>query len=110
MYVAGYFIGTSVDFDPGSGVDLHSSFGNTDDIYLSKFDSSGTFVWAHTWGGDGEDKGNGVAVNGSGTAYVTGYFTGTSIDFDPDPIEVDSHSSNGGYDIFLSKFLPDGSW
>jgi len=107
VYVTGWFIGT-VDFDPGSGVDSHTSNGYTD-VFLSKLDSSGAFAWARTWGGSGgADQGQGVAVDGSGNVYVTGYFLGT-VDFDPGS-GVDNHTSNGNYDVFLSKFDSSGAF
>jgi len=104
VYVTGYFKGT-VDFDPGSGVDNHSSGGR--DAFLSKFDSSGAFKWARTWGGSGDDYGHGVAVDGSGNVFVTGWFPGT-VDFDPGG-GVDNHSA-GYIDVFLSKFDSSGAF
>jgi len=106
VYVAGEFYDT-VDFDPGPGVDEHSSNGSGD-VFLSKFDSEGDFQWARTWGGVDSDEGWGVAVDGSGSVYVAGWF-GDSVDFDPGP-GVDEHTSNGDYDIFLSKFDSEGSF
>jgi hypothetical protein len=79
--VCGKFSGT-VDFDPGPGIDEHTSDGAYD-VYLSKFDTNGSLIWARTWGGD---DAYGVAVDGVGNAYVTGYSSGA----------------------FLSKFSPDG--
>jgi hypothetical protein len=105
-YVTGNFCGT-VDFDPGAGVDNHISNGDPD-IFLSKFDSSGIFQWARTWGGSSQDRGNGVAADGSGNVYVTGSF-GDTVDFDPAAAGVDNHTSNGGSDIYLSKFDPSGN-
>ena len=99
VYITGYFEET-VDFDPGGGTDNQTSNGFYD-VFLSKFDSSGNFKWARTWGGSSDDKGNGVAADGSGNVYVTGYFRNT-VDFDPEG--GDPHTSNGHYDIFLSKF------
>jgi uncharacterized delta-60 repeat protein len=43
------------------------------DVVLLKFDSSGGLVWQNTWGDTNEDSGRGVAVDGSGNIYVTGY-------------------------------------
>jgi hypothetical protein len=106
VYVTGYFEGTA-DFDPGPGVDSHTSNG-WEDAFLSKFDSSGSFQWAKTWGGSDDDNGLDVAVDGSGNVYVTGSFEGTA-DFDPDP-GVDNHTSNGEYDVFLAKFDSSGSF
>jgi len=105
-YITGSFWYTA-DFDPGPGVDEHTSNGNRD-IFLSKFDSAGEFQWARTWGGSDNDGGSGVAIDGSGNAYITGYFYET-VDFDPGP-GADEHTSNGEWDIFLSKFPPDGDW
>ncbi len=104
VYVTGYFQGT-VDFDPGGG-DPHTANGHHD-VFLSKFDSSGNFEWARTWGGSPKDQGYGVAADGSGNVYVTGYFRITA-DFDPDG--GDPRISNGGYDVFLSKFDSSGNF
>ncbi len=107
IYVAGTFEGT-VDFDPGAGYDPHLSSGNGN-AFVSKFDSSGDFQWARDWGGGyTSDCAFEVAADSSGNSYTIGFFKG-AFDFDPSG-EIDEHSSNGVYDIFLSKFLPDGSW
>jgi hypothetical protein len=107
IYVVGYFWDT-VDFDPGPGIDEHNSNGICCDAFVSKFDSEGNFQWARTWGGVGWDAGYGVATDGSGSVYVTGYFLDVA-DFDPG-FGIDEHTSNGEYDAFLSKFPPDGNW
>ena len=106
-YIMGLF-GSTVDFDSGPGVDEHTALGDYRDIFLAKFDSTGEFQWARTWGGDKDDHPCGVAVDVTSNAYITGYFEG-SVDFDPSP-GVDEHTSNGGLDIFLSRFPPDGNW
>jgi len=107
VYVTGHFLYT-VDFDPGPGVEEHTSNGGWD-VFLSKIDSEGGFQWARTWGGTGySDRGYGVAVSGTGSVYATGSFENT-VDFDPGP-EVEEHTSNGGYDVFLSKFDSEGEF
>jgi len=112
LYVVGQFAGM-VDFDPGSGVDNHTSNGDAD-ASLSKFDSSGKFLWAKTWGGSKRDVAYGVGVDSAGNAYVVGPFRGT-VDFDPDPAITNTHTSNATSDpvyennIYLSKFAPDGT-
>jgi hypothetical protein len=50
VYVTGEFC-NRVNFDPGSGTDLHTSTGYND-IFLSRFDHDGNFIWAKTWGGE----------------------------------------------------------
>jgi hypothetical protein len=55
-----------------------------------------------------KESGSGVATDILGNVYITGWFGGT-VDFDPSTGE-DWHTSNGESEVFLSKFLPDGSW
>ncbi|OHB63576.1 MAG: hypothetical protein A2Y76_01900 [Planctomycetes bacterium RBG_13_60_9] len=104
LYVMGDFEG-EVDFNPGPGMDSHMSNG-WHDIFLSKFDSFGNFIWARAWGGRRDDFGCALAVDGSGNSHATGMFFGT-VDFDPGPGE-DIHTSVGDSDVFVSKFDSSG--
>lgn len=56
-----------------------------EDVYVAKLDGNGNFLWAVSLGGTGVDRGQGIAVDGSGNVYITGLFSQTS-DFDPDPL------------------------
>ncbi len=105
VYTTGYFFGTA-DFDPGPGVANLTSAGSTN-IFVSKLDASGNYVWAKRMGGTSFDRGYSIAVDGSGNVYTTGIFLGM-VDFDPGPGEANLTSA-GGADIFVSKLLPDGS-
>ena len=108
VYICGYFNG-KVDLDPGPGEDFHNA-GNGSDGYLSKFDSSGSFEWARTWGGGGpEVYCGGIATTASGEVYVVGGYSGYSLDFDPGP-GFDYHFSEGWDDAFLSKFDSSGNY
>ncbi|MBI3656974.1 MAG: SBBP repeat-containing protein [Acidobacteria bacterium] len=49
-----------------------------EDIFLAKYDAAGNVLWARRAGGSDDDLANGVAVDGSGNAYVTGFFDGTA--------------------------------
>ncbi len=80
VYTTGSFSRT-VDFDLGAGVFNLTSAGG-DDIYVSKLDSSGNFVWAKSMGGSNYDYAYGIAVDSNGNVYTTGSFYGTA-DFDP---------------------------
>jgi hypothetical protein len=106
LYVTGRYTETA-DFDPGAGVDSHTSNGSQD-VFLSKFDPDGNFIWARTWGGLGQDDGRAVAIDGSGNVYITGFFY-EEADLDPGA-GVDDHITHGGFDVFLSKFDPDGNY
>ncbi len=106
VYVIGVFMG-SADLDPGNGTDIHVSNGEQD-IFLSKFDPSGVFQWARTWGGIEAEYSSTTAVDGNGNIYASGTFRET-VDFDPGA-GMDEHSSEGMRDIFISKFDDFGSF
>lgn len=72
VYMTGFFSGT-VDFDPGAGVANLTSAGDQD-IFISKFDASGNYIWAKSIGGTSQDNGNAIAVDTLGNIYVTGNF------------------------------------
>jgi hypothetical protein len=107
VYVAGRSASINCDFNPGGTPDIHSSNGDLD-AFVSKFDSSGTFQWAKTWGGSGGDEATGLAVDGAGHVYTAGRFHNT-VDFNPGS-GVDNHTSNGQYDISLSQFDSSGNF
>ena len=105
IYTTGFFRYT-VDFDPGPGVDEHTSVEYTDS-FLSRFSSGGDFFWAGTWEGPKHEEGTALASDGNGGIYVTGTYYVTT-DFDPGP-GVEERTPASGYspDMFLSKFNTD---
>ena len=69
--ITGYFYGTA-------------TFGNTylssqgsNDIFVAKLDTNGTWQWAVRAGGTNDDQGHGVAMDKSGNVYITGYYYNT---------------------------------
>lgn len=106
VYTAGYFQGTA-DFDPGAGVFNLTSAGSYD-VFVSKLDSAGNFVWAQQLGGSSFDVATGIAVDGAGNVYTTGGFQGTA-DFDPGA-GVFNLTSAGQQDIFVSKLDSAGNF
>ncbi|HYV93475.1 MAG TPA: SBBP repeat-containing protein [Chitinophagales bacterium] len=109
VYTTGRFAGT-VDFDPGAGVFNLTSPGGYD-IFISKLDASGNFIWAKAMGGTGECSGNSIAIDpaGNGDVYITGYFYG-AVDFNPDSSGNFNLTSAGQYDIFISKLDSSGNF
>jgi len=99
VYTIGHFESSS-DFDPGSGFFNLNSQGFTD-VFISKLDSSGNFVWAKQIGGTLSDRSYSILLDPSGNIFITGCFFGTP-DFDPGPA-VFNLTSSGGWDIFICK-------
>jgi hypothetical protein len=107
IFCTGTFYRT-VDFDPGPGVDNHDG-GENGDVFLSKFNPDGLYLWGVSFGHSGPDTAEEVVVDNYGNIYLAGFFYGT-VDFDPGP-GVDEHSTvDTGFvtDLYLSKFNSNG--
>jgi len=100
IYIVGSFQLT-VDFDPSGAVNNITSSGS-EDSYVSKFGSDGSYKFTYTWGGSLMDELNGITFDKNGNYYLGGFFNGT-IDFDPTS-GTDNKSSSGPYDQFFSAF------
>ena len=76
--------------------------GNTNsgsfDIFLVKYNSSGTKQWTKQLGTSSVDKGRGVTTDSSDNIYVTGGTDG----------DLDGNTNSGSVDIFLVKYNSDG--
>lgn len=108
VYICGMFDFT-IDFDPGPGVDQHTSNPSSYDmcIYVTKINNDGTYGWTRTFGTDYQSL-SGMALDSNGDVIVVGNFEGT-VDFDPSDA-VDDHTSNGNSDIFLTKITSSGTY
>jgi hypothetical protein len=74
VYMAGSFTNS---FTPaGSSITLNSAGGS--DIFVAKYTRSGTFLWATSMGGAQNDSAGGIAVDGSGNAFVVGSYAGAA--------------------------------
>jgi hypothetical protein len=83
-----------------------TSYNGSDDAFVAKVNPSGTaLVYAGFLGGSNDDDGYGIAVDASGSAYVTGLTL--SSDF-PAVVGPDT-SYNGGGDAFVAKVNPSGT-
>ncbi|MBI4489344.1 MAG: SBBP repeat-containing protein, partial [Deltaproteobacteria bacterium] len=96
-YVTGFTF--SADFPTASP--LQSSLGSSQDAFVTKLNPAGSVLIYSTYlGGSREDSGNGIAVDSSGNAYVTG---GTlSPNFLTTP-GVFQGTFGGGADAFVAK-------
>jgi len=102
VIVAGYFSGT-VDF---GGIRLTAT-GNKD-IFVAKYSSTGTYIWAKRFGGgSGRDSAaNAVAVDSAGNVIVTGSYQGT-INFGGGSLSSGGTSLTA---VYLAKFSPSGTY
>jgi len=97
------------DFDPGPGATILNA-GKGNDIFISKLDADGDFVWAKTIGDTMECNATSIATDIDGNVYVTGYFYGT-VDFDPgDDVFYLLHEEIQVKNTFVLKLDDDGNF
>jgi heat shock protein HslJ len=96
IYVTGYTFG-GLDGNTKSGICLNCS-----DIFLVKYNSSGTKQWTKQLGALLDDRGHGVTVDSSNNIYVTGHTNAVVVG-------LDGNTNSGGYDVFLVKYNSSGT-
>jgi hypothetical protein len=103
VFLVGDFQGT-IDTNPSTGINYHSSAGSYDVILLS-LDINGVFRWSGTIGGASDDLSHAIKLDSSRNVYINGTYR-SSCDFDPSAA-VNSLTSNGNDDVFLTKLNAD---
>ncbi len=77
VWIAGYFDQTAT-FGAGETHQTTLTTAGVNDIFIAKYDSAGNLAWAKQAGGTEEEGAFGIAVDGAGNAWVTGYFQSTA--------------------------------
>ena len=109
IYVTGYFR-ENIDFDPSPG-SVHNLDAATGTIFVAKYNTNGNYLWAFNLGeGNFDNTSFGMKLDASANIYLTGFFQGSNIDFNPSPTVTNALSSNGDYDIFVAKYTTDGQY
>ena len=89
VYVTGYTAG---------GLDGNTNAGDYD-LFLVKYNSSGTKQWTKQLGTSSADSASGVATDSSANVYVTGQTAGG----------LDGNTNAGSEDLFLVKYNSSGT-
>ena len=77
--------------------------GGGSDIFISKLDPLGNYLWAKKIGGTGTNNGGAdIVVDVTGNVYTTGWFEGVA-DFDPGLGTVNLNASSSIYSMFVWK-------
>ena len=99
-YVTGRTDSTNFPITPGA---FDTTYNDWDDAFITKLNATGTdLIYSTYLGGSEDDYGRGIAVDGSGNAYVTGYTD--SNDFPTTPGAFDT-TYNDRDDAFITKIL-----
>jgi uncharacterized protein (TIGR03437 family) len=80
--------------------------GGTRDVFVTKLTAAGNaLVYSTYLGGSANDAAYGIAVAGTGSAYVTGWTYSTNF---PTRSAYQATYQGGGYDVFVTKLTPAG--
>lgn len=77
------------------------------DVFIVKYANNGSIEWSNILNGSGFSEGFGIAIDNSNNILATGNFSGT-INLSAGAIP-DLHVSNGGEDVYLGKYAPNGT-
>ncbi|MGE5306457.1 MAG: CARDB domain-containing protein [Alphaproteobacteria bacterium] len=105
-YITGETNSSESTFPKTAGPD--TTYNGGIDAFVAKVDATGTtLLYAGYIGGSGDDRGNGIAVDGAANAYVTGETSSTEATF-PDgdgfgSIPGFNKTYDGGVDAFVVK-------
>jgi len=109
-YTSGAFVGPGGDVYITGIFSGTTTFGTTTlvskggyDIFVARLAPDGSFAWAFSAGGTGQDLGACVSADAAGNVYATAFFGGSAT------FGTESHNSAGGMDIAVTKLSPDGA-
>ncbi len=107
VLLTGAFPSTAT-FGPGEIGETTLTSAGSHDVFVAKYNPTGTLAWAKRAGGGDGDTGSGIAVLDDGSALITGHFSGTT-NFGPGEISSTTLTSADRYDIFVARYNPDGT-
>ncbi len=95
----------SMDFPATPGTH-DTTLNGLDDVFVAKLDGSGSSLLYSTYlGGGSDDDGQGIAVDVSGNAYVTGYTNSSNFPTTPEAYDT----TQNGADMFVVKLDSSGA-
>lgn len=108
-YITGYTSSSETSFPVLGGPDLTFNGANgASDAFVTKVTSNGaSFVYSGYIGGSGSDSGADIAVDASGSIYITGYTTSSETSFPV--LQGPDLTFNGNGDAFVAKVGNNGA-
>lgn len=106
LYVTGYYYKTAI-----FGSSSITSVGNSQDVFIAKYDISGNLLWVRSVGGSDAETGYGITSDNLGNVIVTGQFKGTAI-FGTSTLSsaINPITTLPSFDIFTVKFDGNGNF
>ncbi len=100
-----YVAGGTYSFNFPTANAYQSTNRGQQNAFVAKFSPSGSLLYSTYLGGNGSDSAAGIAVDTSGSAYVTGGTTSTNF---PTAFPLQA-ASGGNQDAFVTKLNPSGN-
>jgi len=101
IWITGSFNST-VDFDPGVGIQNLTAAGGTD-IFKLNWSTDGAYINAERMGNTNSDYGYCIKVDNEGAILISGLFEGI-VDFDPGVGTFNLNSTFTGWDGYVAKY------
>jgi len=108
VFVVGTFSGTANFNTPSATGSFELTSAGDRDIFVVKYNSTGTRQWVRRGGGTSFDEGNDISVDSNGDFYITGYFASTANFNTPSASGSNELISAGSADIFVIKYNTSG--
>ena len=109
-YITGNFCQTRT-FGEGNDTITLTSYNNTWDIFVAKYDKDGNLLWARKDGGSYIENANAIAIDKQGNCYVTGNFYYKTVFGNNNNIDsAFSIGSGGDDDHFVSAYDANGNF
>lgn len=107
VYTVGTFNGVT-DLDPSNLAFVNVTSVGNEDIFITKFNSKGEYVWGKSIGGTGSDLAHHLKLDAAGNLYIIGSYEG-SVDFDPSASGTNTLTAKGSSDMFIMKMDVNGN-
>jgi hypothetical protein len=107
VYLTGYFYSPTITFGNTTLTNADTS-GNSDDLFIVKYDLNGNILWAKRAGGLKNDEGYSLSADANGNVLLTGYFSSPTISFGNTTL-TNADPSGITDDIFIAKYDSSGN-
>jgi hypothetical protein len=102
--ITGYFMSTAITF----GTMLRTNENMNQDMFLVKYDPSGTATWAKVITGFWNETGNALTTDASGNIYVCGEYSSDNVEIGSVTL-TNSNPGQASEDIYAAKFNSAGT-
>ena len=109
VFVTGQYGAALTLYNTGGSTGATLASTATNDVFVAKYSSTGSVLWAARIAGSGADTGAAIATDSSGNVLVTGFHGATLTLFNSSGVSNASLPFAGGVDCFVAKYSADGA-